>query len=100
MTYFERVQEALGRLREHLRDLVSSSRVAELETQLAVSEREKVRVVEAVERFVAETILPAKAPPIEPPAETKTASVETVNAEDGVADPPVEEAQEESTDSP
>ena len=74
MNYFERVQDALGRLREHLRDLVSSSRVAELETQLADSEREKVRIVEALEGFVTDTVPsapPAESPPAEPPASSE-----------------------------
>ena len=63
-TFFERVQDALGRLREHLRSLVSESATTELRGKLEASEREKVRIVEAVERFVDETVPP---PAPEPP---------------------------------
>lgn len=53
MTCFERVQDALSKLRDHLRALVSSSRVTELEEKLEASEREMLRITEAVEGFVA-----------------------------------------------
>ena len=70
-TFFERVQDALGRLREHLRSLVSESAATELRGQLEASEREKTRIVEAVERFVDETVPaaetePAGDPPVQP----------------------------------
>ena len=64
-TFFERVQDALGRLREHLRSLVSESAATELRGQLEASEREKTRIVETLERFVDETV---------PAAETDTAT--------------------------
>ena len=57
-TFFERVQDALGRLRDHLRSLVSESAATELRGKLEASEREKARIVEAVERFVEETVPP------------------------------------------
>ena len=70
-TFFERVQDALGRLREHLRSLVSESAATELRGQLEASEREKTRIVEAVERFVDETVPAAEPEPAaDPPAET------------------------------
>ena len=78
-TFFECVQDALGRLREHLRSLVSESAAVELRGKLEASEREKLRIVEAVERFVGETVPP---PAPEQPA----------LGDPPVQDPPVPEA--------
>ena len=75
-TFFERVQDALGRLREHLRSLVSESAAVELRGKLEASEREKLRIVEAVERFVGETVPPPapEQPPVQDPPEPEAAA--------------------------
>ena len=63
MTCFERVQAALSRLRDHFRDLVSSSRVKELEGLLQAEKREKERITQSVEDFVADALAPPDVTP-------------------------------------